>query len=178
LVPLLAVVLLSGCSGLSGTGDLEYIQGDGSVTQVAIDDREDPVEVTGTALDGEGIDITDYRGGITVVNVWASWCPPCRTETPTLVEAAAEVDATFVGINIRESSDTAAAFERSKDVPYPSIHDEGGETLLQFGRYSPRLPPTTLVLDRQGRVAALINGEVPSVRTLTELVEEVAAEDG
>jgi thiol-disulfide isomerase/thioredoxin len=169
---------LSGCGGLSGTGDLEYIQGDGSVTQVAIDDREDPVEVSGTSLDGEEIDLADSRGRVTVVNVWASWCPPCRSETPTLVEAAAELDATFVGINIRESAETAAAFERNQNVPYPSIHDEGGETLLGFGRYSPRLPPTTLVLDRQGRVAALVNGAVPSKTTLAELVEEVAAEDG
>jgi thiol-disulfide isomerase/thioredoxin len=169
---------LSGCGGLSGTGDLEYIQGDGSVLQVAIDDREDPVEVAGTSLDGEPIDLTDSRGGVTVVNVWASWCPPCRAETPILVRAASELDATFIGINIRESSDTAAAFERNQDVPYPSIHDQGGETLLRFGRYSPRLPPTTLVLDTSGRVAALINGAVPSKTTLTELVEEVAAEDG
>lgn len=169
---------MSGCSGLSGTGDLEYIQGDGSVTQVAIEDREDPVEATGTSLDGEEIDLADSRGGVTVVNVWASWCPPCRAETPSLVQAAAELDATFVGINIRESSDTAAAFERNQDVPYPSIHDQGGETLLKFGRYSPRLPPTTLILDRKGRVAALINGAVPSKTTLVELVEEVAAEDG
>ncbi len=178
LIPLLAGLALSGCSGLSGTGDLEYIEGDGTVTQVSIGDREDPVEVTGTSLDGDEIDLADYRGGVTVVNVWASWCPPCRSETPALVAAAAEVDATFVGINIRESSDTAAAFERTQEVPYESIHDEGGETLLQFGRYRPRLPPTTLVLDRQGRVAALVSGAIPSETTLVELVEEVAAEDG
>ncbi len=174
----LAVPLLSGCSGLSGTGDLEYIEGDGTVTQVSIGDREDPVEITGTSLDGDEIDLADYRGGVTVVNVWASWCPPCRSETPALAAAAAEVEATFVGINIRESADTAAAFERTQEVPYPSIHDEGGETLLQFGRYRPRLPPTTLVLDRQGRVAALVSGAIPSETTLVELVEEVAAEDG
>ncbi len=148
------------------------------MTQVAIEDREDPVEASGTSLDGEEIDLADSRGRVTVVNVWASWCPPCRVETPSLVQAAAELDATFVGINIRESSDTAAAFERNQDMPYPSIHDQGGETLLQFGRYSPRLPPTTLILDRKGRVAALINGAVPSKTTLVELVEEVAAEDG
>ena len=171
-------MLLSGCSGLSGTGDLEYIEGDGTVTQVAIGDREDPVEITGTSLEGDDIDLADYRGGITVVNVWASWCPPCRSETPTLVEAAAEIDATFIGINIRESSDTAAAFERTHEVPYPSISDEGGETLLQFGKYRPRLPPTTLVLDREGRVAAVVSGRVPSKTTLADLVEEVAAEDG
>ena len=60
-------------------------------------------------------------------------------------------------------------------MTYPSIYDDGGETLLQFGRYRPRLPPTTLVLDREGRVAALLSGAMPSKTTLVELVEEVAA---
>lgn len=96
-----------------------------------------------------------------------------------LNDAAAELDdVTFVGINIRESADNAAAFERAQDVPYPSISDAGGETLLEFGRFRPRMPPTTLVLDRQGRVAAIVSGRLPSTTTLTELVEEVAAEDG
>ncbi len=148
------------------------------MTQVSIPDRGDPVEITGMSLDGAEIDFADFQGGVTVVNVWASWCPPCRSETPALVAAAAEVDATFIGINIRESADTARAFERTQEVPYPSIHDEGGETLLEFGRYTPRLPPTTLVLDRSGRVAALVSGAIPSKTTLAELVEEVAAEDG
>lgn len=146
--------------------------------QVAIEDREDPVDVSGTSLAGDAVDLAESRGQVTVVNVWAAWCPPCRAETPILVEAAAELDATFVGIHIRESADTGLAFERDKGVKYPSIQDEGGETLLQFGEYRPRLPPTTLVLDREGRVAAVISGSVPSKTTLAELVEEVAAEDG
>ena len=175
---MLAVLLLTSCSGLDGTGDLEYIDGQGTITQVAIDDRDDPVEITGTSLGGEAIDLADFRGTVTVVNVWASWCPPCRTETPDLVAAAAELDAQFVGINIRDSSDAALAFERAQDVPYPSISDEGGETLLAFGEYRPRQPPTTLVLDGKGRVAAVVSGRIPSKTTLTELVEEVAAEDG
>jgi len=172
------VPLLSGCSGLSGTGDLEYIEGEAAVTQIATDEREDPVDLSGTSLQGDEVDLADSRGDVTVVNVWASWCPPCRTETPILIDAAAELDATFVGINIRDSADDAAAFERTHKVPYPSISDEGGETLLEFGRYRPQRPPTTLVLDREGRVAAIISGRIPSTTTLTELVEEVAAESG
>jgi thiol-disulfide isomerase/thioredoxin len=172
-------VLLSGCSGLRGTGDLEYIEGEGTVLQIDPDDRGDPVEVSGTAMDGDAIDLADARGHVVVVNVWAGWCGPCRAETPRLVEAAEQLDhAAFVGIHFRESAATGRAFERKHGVPYPSLQDEGGETLLQFGKYAPESPPTTFVLDRQGRVAALISGAVPSTTTLVEVVEEVAAEDG
>ncbi len=173
------MLLVSGCSSLSGTGDLEYIEGDGSVLQIDPGDREDPVDVSGTSLDGEDIDLADGRGHVVVVNVWADWCPPCRVETPRLIDAASQLDDVgFVGIHIRGSADNGLAFERDEDVPYPSIQDDGGETLLQFGKYTPRLPPTTLVLDRKGRVAALISGAIPSATTLVEVVEEVAAEDG
>jgi thiol-disulfide isomerase/thioredoxin len=175
----LAVLLCTACSGLDGTGDLEYIEGEGNVVQVDEGDREDPVEISGESLEGEQLALEDFRGEVTVVNVWASWCGPCRAETPDLIAAAEEADAAFVGIHIRESAGNGLAFERNKGVPYPSIHDEGGETLLAFGqRFAPKSPPTTFVLDREGRVAALISGELPSATTLIELVEEVAAEDG
>ena len=97
-----------------------------------------------------------------------------------LVEAAEETDAAFIGIDIRETSkENALAFERDNGIEYPSIYDPAGETLLAFGpRFAPRSPPTTLVLDRKGRVAALISGPVPSATTLTELIEEVAGQDG
>jgi thiol-disulfide isomerase/thioredoxin len=179
---LVSMGALTGCSGFSGTGDLDYVQGEPQITQVEPKDREAPVEVSGDSVEEEPIDLADHRGEVVVVNVWGSWCPPCRAEMPMLVGAADELDpeqTEFVGINIRETSrDNAAAFEREYDVPYPSIYDPGSETLLRFGRYAPSQPPSTLVLDREGRVAALISGAVPSQRTLVDLVEDVAAEDG
>lgn len=182
LVPLLlAALLLGGCSGLSGTDDLEYVGGDGAITQVPPDEREAPVEVSGEALDGGQVDLADFRGGVTVVNVWWSGCGPCLSEMPLLVSASDELDdVEFVGINIRDNSaDVARAFERRTGVDYPSIYDPGSETLLRFGRkYIPRSMPTTVVLDREGRVAALINGVIPSQTTLTELVSDVSDEDG
>lgn len=170
---------MSGCSSLRGTGDLEYIEGKGTVLQIDPGDREDPVEVSGTTLEGDDVALADLRDRVVVVNVWAGWCGPCRAETPRLVEAAKQLkEAAFLGIHFRESAATGRAFERKHGVPYPSIQDEGGEALLQFGEYAPESPPTTFVLDREGRVAALISGAIPSTTTLVEVVEEVAAEDG
>lgn len=180
---LLAVALLaSGCSGLQGTGDGDYVPGEtgNNATEVAVDDREAPVDLDGTTLDGEGLELDDLRGEVVVVNVWWSGCAPCRAEMPMLVEAAADLDAKFVGINIREQSEAAArAFEKRYGVTYPSIYDPGSETVLAFGnKYFPRSMPSTVVLDRDGRVAALVSGPIPSRTTLDTIVEKVAAEDG
>jgi len=173
-------VALAGCSGLRGTGDLDYVPGEGNVVQVPPDEREAPVEVSGDTVDGGTLDLADSRGKVTVVNVWWSGCGPCQNEMPMLVDAAAATAdvATFAGINIRdESRPTAAGFEERTGVQYPSIFD-GSAELLRFGSYPPSSMPSTVVLDREGRVAALINGEIPSEQTLTDVVEEVAAEDG
>lgn len=115
-----------------------------------------------------------------MVNVWWSACPPCRTEMPHLVGAAQETRgiASFVGINIRDGSvDQARGFVRTFDVPYPSFFDPSGKALLPFaGTLSPRSIPSTVVLDRQGRIAAAVIGALPSQQTLVDLVEEVGAQ--
>lgn len=178
---LAALLLMSACSDIGGTGDLEYVAGDGRVVEVALDDREQPVDVSGTTVQGDPLDLADLRGKVVVLNVWWSGCGPCRTEMPMLVEAAAEYDdaeVAFVGINIRDlAPENAAAFERDRGVDYPSLYDPGSETLLGLGDYAPYAPPATLVLDREGRVAALINGAIPSRSTLTTLVNDTLAED-
>ena len=171
----------SACTDANGTDGLNYVTDDGLVIQVAESEREAPVEVTGETLAGDPFDLAELRGEVVVVNVWGSWCAPCRREAPTLVAAAAELPdgAALVGVNIRDDVDSARAFERANAVTYPSIHDPGSETLLAFpAPFNPRDIPSTMVLDREGRVAALIRGELPSKLTLLDLVEEVAAEDG
>lgn len=184
LVLLVGTGLLSGCSDNEGTNDGGYISGDGQVVQYAPDDRDEPVELSGESLQGDAIDLADLRGQVVVVNVWASWCGPCRVEMPMLVEAAAALaddpgDVEFVGVNVRDSADNGLAFEREMGVDYPSVLDPSGRALLAFhGVVNPKSIPTTLVLDREGRVAASIAGPVPSRRTLTELVEDVAGEGG
>lgn len=178
---LLLALVVSGCSKFEGTGDLEYIEGRGGITEIPAADRDEPVEIAGETVDGDTLDFADLRGKVVVVNVWGSWCTPCRAEMPILVDAATAADGaevSFAGIDIRDTSvENARAFERSHDVPYPSVYDRGGETLLRFGKRSPDRPPSTMLLDREGRVAVLISGSIPSLHTLTELIDDLVAED-
>lgn len=185
--PLVALLVLlalvaTGCSSLEGTGDKGYISQDGSVTQIPAAERDRPIDVTGEDLEGNAISLADLRGGIVVVNVWGAWCGPCEAEQPDLVEAAEQTSsvADFVGINIRDASvQNARAFVRSFDVPYPSIYDPDSKALLNFSQVMPvRSPPTTFVLDEEGRIAAAIFGPLPSVSTLVDVVDDLAGETG
>lgn len=172
------MVVLAGCSGLSGTGGKGYVTGDGVPTEIAPADREDPIDLAGEDLDGKPVDLADLRGKPVVINVWWSLCPPCRVEQPDLNEAATELgdDVAFVGVNIRDSSaDQAQAYVRSFEVPYPSLYSPDGQALLPLS-LSARSIPSTIVLDAEGRIAATIIGKVPSTITLTTIVESVQQE--
>jgi thiol-disulfide isomerase/thioredoxin len=154
------------------------VPGEGEVAQFDPDDRGDPVEIAGESLQGDPVDITEFRGRIVVLNVWGSWCNPCRTEAPRLVEAAKQLGdrAAFVGLFARsDKKDDALAFEREFGITYPTIDDDG-ESLLDLGRRAPSRVPSTVVLDADGRVAAIISGELTSTTTLVQVVEEIAAE--
>lgn len=179
-VALLCLLVLSGCSSLSGTGDKGYIEGTGVPVEVKAVDRGAPVELSGDDLDGNPVDLADLRGKPVVVNVWWSQCPPCRVEQPDLNEAAAELGdaATFVGLNIRDSSPASAqSYVRGFDVPYPTIYSADGSALLAFsGTLTPRSIPSTVVLDAEGRIAASVQGRIPTTTTLVDLVE--GASDG
>jgi len=169
------------CTDANGTNGKDYVAGDGVVIEIPADERGKPVELSGRTLTGEQVDLADRRGSVVVVNVWWAGCPPCRKEAPLLVDASDELPGggTILGINIRDSSkDNALAFERGFGVTYPSIYDPGSSLLLNFPTpFNPRDMPSTVVLDREGRVAALIRGEIPSKLTLIDLAEK-AAEDG
>lgn len=189
-LPALALALvLAGCTSDAGTPELRdaddsgFVAGDGSVAVLPVADRDAPVEIAGETLEGEPLDLADLRGQAVVVNVWGSWCGPCRAEAPDLVAAhdrlAAENpgEVSFVGLNIRDASPTnARGFEESFGIPYPSLYDPDSVLLLALrGEIPPQAIPSTLVLDRSGAVAARVLGPVEE-GTLVGLVENVLAE--
>lgn len=173
----LALGLTAACSSeIGSSGDQGYVAGKGIITALDTSERKVPGEVSGETLDGEQVSLDDYRGQVVVVNVWGSWCAPCRKEAPMLAEAARDLakdDVAFLGIDSRDPSRSAAqAFVRSFDIPYPSIYDQQGRTLLAFrGTLNPNAIPSTVIIDRQGRVAGSVLGEVTRT-TLEDLVEE------
>nr|WP_281497397.1 TlpA disulfide reductase family protein [Ornithinimicrobium sp. F0845] len=192
---LLALALvLAGCSDGGNTvsdqardgSQKGYVSGDGTVEQLDPEERTVTIELTGRALAGsdpetgevglEPWSSADALGQVLVINVWGSWCGPCVEEVPDLKSAHAHFQQTgdpvqFVGVNDRDSASAALAFEQRHEMPYPSLVDDGGKTLLQLqGMANPR--PTTLVLDAQGRLAARVAGQVDDA-TLQGLVEDV-----
>jgi thiol-disulfide isomerase/thioredoxin len=175
--------VLSGCSGLDGTGSNGYAAGDSAITEIKVADRKDPVAVSGEDLDGKDIALDTLRGDVVVVNVWWSGCAPCRAEAPMLTSvdtAMRDRGVAFFGINIRDSSpEQGKAFVRTFGIPFRSLYDPQGTALLEFHQQvPPNAIPSTLVLDRDGRVAARVLGPLPSETTLRNLVEKVVAEDG
>ncbi len=185
LVPaLLAATVLSACANdeVGSSGDRGFVSGKGIITRLPAQEREKPGDVSGESLDGKPLSLGDFAGRTVVVNVWGSWCAPCRAEAPDLVAASedlADEDVQFLGINSRDLDRAAAlAFQRRYEVPYPSIYDQKGQTLLAFrGTLSPNAIPSTVVIDEQGRVAASVIGEV-SRSTLVGLVEDVMGKEG
>ncbi|MGI5139342.1 MULTISPECIES: TlpA family protein disulfide reductase [unclassified Streptomyces] len=132
----------------------------------------------GTLLDGEHADIARMRGSVVVINVWGSWCAPCRQEAPELARLAKTTKALgveFLGVDIRDSKTAAVAFERDYGITYPSIFDPDSRSMLGFKAMAPRAVPTTYVLDRAGKVAAISIGPL-TARAFLPIIQGIAAE--
>lgn len=193
LVPLAAVaasaaLVLSGCTssdGLAsqyraGTGQ-NYIAGDGTVTEFAAGSRGAAVDFSGKLADGTPVSSKDYAGDVLVVNFWYAGCPPCRVEAPfleSLYQKYKGDGVDFLGVNLYDTESTAASFEKDKGVTYPSVLDrDTGSVLLAFSKtVPPKATPTTLVIDKKGRVAARILGALPDASTLNSLISDAVAE--
>ncbi len=138
------------------------------------------MEVTGVGLDGEPLSLADLRGRVVVVNVWGSWCVPCREEAPALSRMSKELagqGVSFIGINVRDNVTAAKAFERRYGITYPSFDDPQARAVLAFQGVIPvQAVPSTVVLDREGRVAARVIGvfREPALRSLIDTVAREA----
>jgi thiol-disulfide isomerase/thioredoxin len=178
------VVVLAGCTAgkvtpSSGDGQ-RYVTGDGTVEVIDPAKRKQAPDLAGTTLDGSPFSLADLRGQVVVLNVWASWCAPCRAEAPGLEKVSNELageGVRFVGINTRDTDDNARAFERRFGISYPSLIDRDGALLLRFKEtLPPQAIPTTLVIDRGGRMAARALTPLTEER-LRDLVTPIVAED-
>lgn len=150
-----------------------------AVTEYPPGSRAEPVDLSGAGLTGESIEIGTWRGAVVVINVWGSWCAPCRQEAPVLAAASsayADEGVQFLGVNVRDNAAAAIAFEESYGITYPSIDDSDGRALLSLAQHLPGSGvPVTLILDRDGRPAARILGAVEE-STLTSLLDTILAE--
>ena len=180
----LALAALSGCSAGRGTvatdsGTVRFSMGDGVATFVEPSHREQAPSLSGVTLDGTTLSLADLLPGPVVVNVWGSWCAPCKAEQPGLERLATDMRSDgvrFLGINVRDPSRTPARRHVARfKVTYPSLYDPSSRLLTRF-KIPARTIPTTYVLDKHGRVAAYIYGETTEAG-LIALVSRVLTED-
>ncbi|MEU8523236.1 TlpA disulfide reductase family protein [Streptomyces sp. NBC_01216] len=163
---LTAALVLSACtSGGStasgGGGGTNFVRSSGGVDIVAKGDRRAPGALSGETLDGTKLDVADLKGKVVVLNLWGSWCGPCRAEAKHFVKVSddlADKGVEFVGINTRDyNKQPALAFEEAHGITYPSLYDPQGRLILSGfpkGTLNPQGIPTTIALDKDGKIAA------------------------
>lgn len=159
-----------------------YTAADFRVDSIPAADRAEPVDFGGVTEDGEKFSSDDIRGEVAVVNFWYAGCAPCRVEASDLEavwQEHSDADVQFIGINTRDQADTAVAFADEFGITYPSLIDvDTAQAKLAFAKVVPiSATPTTLVLDKQGRVAAKIIGPIDGTSVLSTLVKDALAED-
>jgi len=146
-----------------------------------VGERDPAPQLEGTTLDGAEFALSDWAGQVVVINVWGSWCVPCRKETPELVRLANEYagrGVRFLGINVRDNPAAARSFEDRFKVSYPSLEDPDGLLLLSFRDVIPTsVVPSTVVIDRRGDVAARFIGPV-TYSTMKDLLADEISGDG
>lgn len=176
LLPLLLILALTGCStgGVSKSSENSFVAGSGTATFIKAADRKQAPELIGPLLDGSVIKIP--FGQVIVLNVWASWCSPCRAEAPLLEDFATKLagKVQFVGINTRDNISAANGFVNKFKITYPTIVSDA--LLANFrGSLLPNAIPSTLIIDTHGRTAVRISGEV-TFATLNHYIKTVMAE--
>ncbi|MCW4385957.1 TlpA family protein disulfide reductase [Salinibacterium sp. SYSU T00001] len=183
-----ASLLLTGCTSdplaekYGNGGATNQESNDGAILEIAEENRAAAPEFSGMTDGGIEVSSDDYEGRVVVVNFWYAACGPCRAEAPDLEalhQKYKDEGVSFVGVNTLDQPENALAFARKYGITYPSIMDgETGEVRLAFaGQASPSAVPTTLVLDKEGRVAARFLGQITAPSNLDTIIRELVAEE-
>jgi len=181
-------VLLAGCStghdAVAQGGTFEFVA-PGGKTDIVYDPpqtRGRPGPISGPDLmdPSKTLSLDDFAGKVVVVNVWGQWCGPCRTEIGQLQQVydqTRHLGVAFLGINVRDNNrDAAVDFVKDRNITFPSIYDPAMRTMIAFGgKYPTTVIPSTVVLDREHRVAAVFLRELLA-EDLRALIERLAAE--
>jgi thiol-disulfide isomerase/thioredoxin len=181
-------VVLVGCStgddAVAQGGTFEFVAPGGKtdITYDPPDSRHQPGPISGPELTdpAKKVSLDQFAGKVVVINVWGQWCGPCRSEIMELqqvYEATNALGVAFIGIDVRDNNrDAAVDFVVDRKVTFPSIYDPAMRTMIAFGgRYPTTVIPSTVVLDREHRVAAVFLRELLA-QDLQPLVERLAAE--
>ena len=183
---LLIPLILAGCSSdpladqFRAGDNKNYIAGDGTVTEYALESRPAFEQWSGITESGGLLESSSLVGQVVVMNWWYAACAPCRAEAPDLAELSdefADEGVQFVGVNVRDTAETALAFDRRFGINFPSVMDaQTGSVSLAFtGVVSPQAVPTTLVIDREGKISARVLGRIDK-SILRTLIESVVAQ--
>ena len=172
---LAAAAVLAGCGSSSGSSNgaqTGYVTVTTGISQVNAADRQAMPALSGTTLQGKSLSV-GYTGHVTVINVWGSWCTPCREEAPDFAEAYQKYKAKgveFVGINTRDDNAAAIAYNSQFGIPYPSLQDPDETLVLDLKQIIPATSvPSTVIVDSSGKVAVRALGGITEPELLKEI---------
>ena len=177
-IPLAAIATAAALVALLAYGVAQNDPDSAIDEAVAAGKRVEAPALEAPRLDRPGrLSLADLRGKVVVLNFWASWCPPCRTESPLLQRWHRRIEpqgGVVLGVDVLDVESEARAFMRTHGLTHPMVRDGDGSSRDDFGVYG---QPETIFIDRRGRIAQTVRGPVTDAllrRVLPRLLREPA----